>query len=30
MVKELDAGALMRSMALDYIKRAFGKLFKRG
>jgi aerobic carbon-monoxide dehydrogenase small subunit len=26
-VKEFDAGALMRSMALDYIKRAFRKLF---
>jgi aerobic carbon-monoxide dehydrogenase small subunit len=29
MVKEFDAGALMRSMALDYIKRAFRKLFTR-
>lgn len=29
MVKEFDAGALMRTMALDYIKRAFRKLFGR-
>lgn len=28
-VKEFDAGALMRTMALDYIKRAFRKLFGR-
>jgi carbon-monoxide dehydrogenase small subunit len=30
MVKEFDAGALMRSMALDYVKRAIRKLFGRG
>ena len=30
MVEEFDAGALMRSMALDYIKRAFRKLTRRG
>jgi carbon-monoxide dehydrogenase small subunit len=29
MVKEFDAGALMRTMALDYIRRAFRKLFGR-
>jgi len=29
MVKEFDAGALMWSMMLDYVKRAFGKLFRR-
>jgi carbon-monoxide dehydrogenase small subunit len=29
LVKDLDAGALMRSMALDYIKRAFRKLLER-
>lgn len=28
-VKEFDAGALMRTMALDYVKRAFGWLFRR-
>lgn len=30
MVKEFDAGALMRSMVTDYIKRAFRKLFGGG
>jgi carbon-monoxide dehydrogenase small subunit len=30
MVKEFDAGALMRTMALDYIKRAFRHLFGWG
>lgn len=29
MVQQFDAGALMRSMAFDYIKRAFRKLFGR-
>jgi aerobic carbon-monoxide dehydrogenase small subunit len=29
LVKDLDAGALVRSMALDYIKRAFRKLLGR-
>jgi carbon-monoxide dehydrogenase small subunit len=29
MVREFDAGAMMRSMALDYVKRAFRKLFRR-
>ncbi|MHC6151484.1 xanthine dehydrogenase family Fe-S subunit [Bradyrhizobium elkanii] len=28
-VGEFDAGALMRTMALDYVKRAFGWLFRR-
>jgi len=28
-IKEFDAGALMRTMALDYIRRAFRKLFGR-
>jgi hypothetical protein len=29
MVKEFDAGALMKTMALDYIRRAVRKLFGR-
>jgi carbon-monoxide dehydrogenase small subunit len=29
MVRELDAGTLMRSMARDYVGRAFRKLFRR-
>jgi carbon-monoxide dehydrogenase small subunit len=28
-VKEFDAGALMRSLARDYVRRAFRKLFRR-
>lgn len=29
-VRELDAGALMHSMVMDYMKRIFRKLFQRG